>query len=286
MDLRLPIAAITDEFSPSLAEALPPMQEIGMTGAELRVIDGKNVLDLSDDELKHVKEQVDAAGLRVISLASPLLKCVLEGGPELDTRFAHDVFASRHKLADQPRLTDRAFEIAKFFGAPIIRVFSYWRTMDPLRCQEAIARALGDLAGKAKREGLVIGLENEHACNVGTGAETAELLKLVPDPEVKVVWDPANALVAGETPFPDGYRLVPKERIVHVHAKDCDMRTGAPVWGPLGTRHVRWKEQIQALVEDGYAGYLSLETHWPGPQGNKLAASRICGWNLRGLASF
>src|SRR5450432_2867001 len=49
---RLPIAAITDEFSPNLADALPFMQEIGMTGAELRVIDGKNILDLNNDELE------------------------------------------------------------------------------------------------------------------------------------------------------------------------------------------------------------------------------------------
>ena len=53
---RLPIAAITDEFSPTLSEALPFMQEIGMTGAELRVVDGKNILDLSDDELKRTRE--------------------------------------------------------------------------------------------------------------------------------------------------------------------------------------------------------------------------------------
>ena len=58
-----------------------------------------------------------------------------------------------------------------------------------------------------------------------------------------------------------------------------------PVWGPLGTRHVAWKEQIAALLADRYRGYISLETHWPGPDSNKLEASRICGWNLRGLAA-
>ena len=285
MELKLPIAAITDEFSPKLKEAIPVMREIGMTGAELRVIDGKNILDLSDDELKAVKDALDEAGFKVISIASPLLKCVLENGPAFDTRFQHDVFASKHKLADQPRLTERAVFIAHFFGARIIRVFSYWRTAEPERCHEAIAKALAKLAATARRESLVIGLENEHACNIGTAAETARILKLVPDPEVGIVWDPANALVAGEVPFPDGYDELPKKRIVHVHAKDCDMSSGKPEWGPLGTRHVAWKEQIEELLEDGYTGYLSLETHWPGPNNNKLEASRICGWNLRGLAA-
>ncbi len=285
MDPQLPIAAITDEFSPKLAEAIPLMREIGMTGAELRVIDGKNILDLNNDELKAVKDALDEAGLKVISIASPLLKCVLENGPTLDTRFQHDVFASKHTLADQPRLTERAIEIAHFLAAPIIRVFSYWRTNEPERCREMIAKALIDLAAIARKENLVIGLENEHACNIGTAAETARLLELVPDKEVGIVWDPANALVAGENPFPEGYRRLPKNRIVHVHAKDCVIRNGQPEWGPLGTRHVAWKEQIEALLEDGYKGYLSLETHWRGPGDNKLEASRICGWNLRGLAA-
>ena len=136
----------------------------------------------------------------------------------------------------------------------------------------------------AKR-GLTIGLENEHACNVGTASESKVVLDSLDHPNLRLVWDPANALVAGEDPFPYGYGMLPKARIVHVHAKDCHMEGNKPVWGPLGTRAVRWKEQIAALLADGYTGFLSLETHWPGPGGNKLEASRICGWNLRGLAA-
>jgi sugar phosphate isomerase/epimerase len=100
-----------------------------------------------------------------------------------------------------------------------------------------------------------------------------------------VVWDPANAYVSGENPFPLGYELLPPDRIVHVHAKDCHMEGYTPVWGPLGTRAIDWKGQIAGLLKDGYAGYLSLETHWAGPGGDKLEGSKICGWNLRGLAS-
>ena len=81
------------------------------------------------------------------------------------------------------------------------------------------------------------------------------VLDRVPSPHLAVVWDPANALVAGETPFPDGYSLLPKQRIAHVHAKDCDIDCGQPNWGPLGTRHVHWKEQIQALIDDRYSGF-------------------------------
>ena len=284
---RIAIAAVTDEFSPDLEKAVPVMQEIGMKAAELRVVYGKNILDLTDDELKRAKDTLDRAGLAVISIASPLLKCVLPNAPDLDERFQHDVFASKHTFEDQPRLTEHAFRVAKFFGARIVRVFSYWRTKAPELCHEQIVEALGHLAKLAEREDLIIGLENEHACNVGTAAETARVLDFVPNPHLMIVWDPANALVGDEDPYPGGYSALPKNRIAHVHAKDCHMEGHTPVWGPLGTRRVRWKEQIQALVDDGYKGYISLETHWTGPGGdNKLEASRICGWNLRGLAAL
>jgi sugar phosphate isomerase/epimerase len=111
------------------------------------------------------------------------------------------------------------------------------------------------------------------------------VLAAVSNPALQVVWDPANALCAGEEPFPYGYRLLPPGRIAHIHAKDCHIENHKPIWGPLGTRAVDWKGQIAALAADGYKGYLSLETHWPGPGGNKFEASVICGWNLRGLAA-
>ena len=283
---KLPIAAITDEFSSDLDVALRVMCEIGMTAAELRVIGGKNILDLTDEELTVAKDLLDQADLPVVSIASPLLKCVLPGGAAVDERFQKDVFASRHTFEDQPRLAERAFTIAHRLGARFIRVFSYWRTVDPSRSFDAIVAALSKLATDAAREGLVIGLENEHACNIGTAAESARVLEAVTHPHLVLVWDPANALVAGEEPFPHGYSLLPPARIGHVHAKDCEMAGHQPVWGPLGTRKVDWKGQIAALVRDGYRGMISLETHWSGPGGDKLEGSRICGWNLRGLAAM
>lgn len=285
MTPKLRIAAITDEFSPELEDSLEAMKRIGMTGAELRVVWGKNIMDLSDEELRRAHDLIQSKNMEVISIASPILKCVLPGAPEVDTRFQQDVFASKHTFEDQDRLTDRALEIAKLMGAKIIRVFSYWRTVEPEQCLEGIAKALTALADKAAQEDLIIGLENEHACNIGTAAESAKILSTVRHSHLRLVWDPANAMVGGENPFPYGYGLLPKDRIVHVHTKDCHMEGPKPVWGPLGTRAVDWKGQVASLLADGYNGWLSLETHWPGPGGNKMEASTICGWNLRGLAA-
>jgi len=287
MEPKLRIAAITDEFSPTdLGVALDAMAAIGMTGAELRVVFGKNIMDLTEEELTRAKEMLDAKGFTVIAIASPILKCTLPNAPDVDTRFQQDMFNAKYTIDDQAALAEHAFKIAKFLGAKVIRVFSYWRTVEPEKCFDAVIAALKELADRAAEHDLIIGLENEHACNIATAAESAQALNALPHPNLMLVWDPANALVSGETPFPAGYAGLPKDRVVHVHAKDCHMDGHKPVWGPVGTRDVDWKGQVAGLWNDGYRGWLSLETHWAGPGGDKFAGSTICGWNLRGLAAM
>jgi len=286
MELRLPLAAITDEFAPDLETAAQAMTGAGITGAELSVLWGRNILDLDDAALGRAKAILDSHALKVVSIASPLLKCVLAGSEPLDSRFERDIFGSSHTYEDQPRLMRRACEIAHRMGAPVIRVFSFWRALEPGRCFDRVAEALRANARQAAAEDLILALENEHACNAGTGAETAALVRAVDHPNLKVVWDLANAYVAGEKAFPDGYRALRPGDIAHVHAKDCRLESGKPEWGPLGTGALDWKRQFAALVADGYRGWVSLETHWPGPGGDKLQGSVICAWSLRGLLTW
>jgi sugar phosphate isomerase/epimerase len=280
------VAAITDEFSPAdLDGALGGMAAVGMTGAELRIVFDRNMIDLTDEEIARALASLRAHGMTVVSLASPLLKCVLPDGPALDSRVQYDVFGSPHTFEDQPRLTRRAFEVAERIGAGIVRVFSYWRTVEPEQTFDRVAAALHELAEEASKRGMVIGLENEHACNVGTADETRRLLATIDHPALKIVWDPANAFILGETPYPDGYERLAADRIVHVHAKDCRVTGNKPTWGPIGEMDVDWRGQIRALSRDGYTGWFSLETHWTGPTGDKFEASTICGRNLRNLLS-
>jgi len=279
------LAAITDEFSPDVDVALDAMKSVGMTGVELRTIGGRNIVDLSDSEVAGIVAAAAARDMEIVSIASPLLKCVLPDGPPVDDRFQQDVFGSPFTFDDQPHLANRVSQITKLTGARIVRVFSYWRTVDPLRCEERIVAALYALAEEASRHGVTIGLENEYACNVGTAEESARLLKRLPHPNLQLIWDPANALILGDTPYPDGYQLLPRERVLHVHVKDCIVRDGRAVWGPIGEMGIDWRGQITALKEDAYDGWLSLETHWRGPSGDKLEASVICSRRLRELTS-
>jgi sugar phosphate isomerase/epimerase len=232
-----------------------------------------------------VRRRVEQRGMQVLSIASPVLKCVLPDAPPIDERLEQDVFGSAYTIDDQPRLSKRAFQIAGMTGAKIIRVFSYWRTTAPERCLDRIVDALKDLADRAVDRGVIIGLENEQACNVGTGAEAGRVLAALDHPALKLIWDPANASILGETPFPDGYSKLPASRIVHVHAKDCVVSGHTPTWGPLGTMGIDWRGQLAALKRDGYRGAISLETHWRTPDGDRLKPSIICGENLRDLVA-
>ena len=283
MTPKLELAAITDEFSPDLNIAADAMAPIGITACELRVVWGKNIMNLTDDEVHRAMDVLAAKNIRVLGLSSPILKCTLPEGGEVDSRFQQDQFGAAYTMEDQPRLAERAIRLCELTGAKVVRVFAFWRTVDPERCFQPACEALSKMADLFKQHDLICGIENEHACNIGTAEEAARFLNAVPHSHLQLVWDPANALVAGEEPFPHGYNLLPKDLVVHVHAKDCHMEGHKPIWGPVGTRHVDWKGQIAALLADGYKGAVSLETHWPGPNGNKLEGSVICAWNLRGL---
>jgi len=89
------------------------------------------------------------------------------------------------------------------------------------------------------------------------------VLGAVPSPSFMLNWDPANAAASGEVPYPDGYRLLPKDRIGHCHCKDTKKK-GKDDWAPIGGGIIDWVGQYKALKRDGYHFAVSLETHWSG----------------------
>ena len=98
------IAAITDEFSPDFETALRSMAEIGMTGAELRMVFGKNIVDLTDDELDRAIAMARGRGLEIISIASPLLKCVLPDRRAPPADGVADVGVGQHHFRHAARI--------------------------------------------------------------------------------------------------------------------------------------------------------------------------------------
>jgi sugar phosphate isomerase/epimerase len=278
----LSAAVITDEFSQDFEKVCGTASELGISGLEIRTAWDQNVVDMSDEKIEEIQDLARQFNLRIVAIASPVYKCTLPEGGEIDERFEQDAFHAKHSFDDQERILGRALEIARVLNARIVRVFSFWRTVEPARVTPRIVEALRHAAERGQAAGIKIGLENEHACNIATAAEAAPVLQAIAGPNLGLVWDPANAYVAGEAPYPNGYRLLPVQRILHVHAKDGVMPPGSDRmnWGEVGGGAIDWKGQLAALVEDGYRGAVSLETHWGGPAGNKFEGSKICARNL------
>ena len=284
---NFPIAVITDEFTQDFERICRTAVEMGIPALELRTIWNKNIVDMNDEEIRQVEHLAQEFGLQVVSIASPVFKCTLPNGGDIDHRFEQDAFHSAHTYDDQPRILERSLELANIFEAPIVRVFSFWRTVEPEKITSRIIEALQGAVEKAAAAGVKIGLENEHACNIATASESAPILDAIQHPSFGLVWDPANCYIAGEVPYPDGYGRIAANRILHVHAKDGVLPPGSDrmIWGDVGAGEVDWTGQLSAMVRDGYAGMVSLETHWGGPGGDKFKGSTICARSLQRLVA-
>jgi L-ribulose-5-phosphate 3-epimerase len=147
-----------------------------------------------------------------------------------------------------------------------VRCFDFWRLDDPAPYRAAMNEKLLAAAGVAGKKGVTLLLENEAACNTGTAAEAAKVLAEVKSPSFMLNWDPGNAASRGEKVFPEGYALLPKERIGHCHCKDVTKKTDSNSydWAAMGRGIIDWTGQFAALKRDGYHFAVSLETHWRG----------------------
>lgn len=267
------LSVITDEISGEFEYALDVMLEYGVKGAELRGLWGTNIADLSDEQAARAKKALDERGMTVSCIASPLYKCDLYGETGDATGQTHG--ATARNMDEQLAMVERCARMADFFGTKFIRIFAFWKRGELTdNIESDIVAALREGAAKAESLGVVLGLENEHACYLGTGAQIARVIKAVGSPALKAVWDPGNAFCAGELPYPDGYDAV-KADMVHFHIKDAVRGADGNKFVCIGDGEIDYWGQLRALKADGYEGYISLETHFK-PGGAAEEGSRLC----------
>jgi len=261
-----PLSVLTDEISPDLGHACEiAAREFGLGYVELRAAHGKNIMQWDANDVAEARGILQRFQLKVSELASPIFKVSWPGAPPSSFAPSGPQFAADFTYAQQDELLDRAVELAHLFGTPYVRIFDFWRLDDQTPYREAIDDRLRQAARRVGPRGVTLNVENEAACNTGTGAEAARLLAAVPEQSLKVNWDPGNAAARGETPYPDGYGKLPKARIAHMHCKDIVRKAdGGTEWAAMGKGIIDWLGQLRALKRDGYRGVLSLETHWRG----------------------
>jgi L-ribulose-5-phosphate 3-epimerase len=260
------LSVLTDEITQDFGRALEiAAKEFGLGQVELRELWGKNLMKLDAKEISEARRLLDHYKLRVSSIASPVFKVNWPGAPLSKYSPKGAEFGADFTFKQQDELLEHALEIAHVLKADCIRIFDFWRLDDQSPYRAAIDEKLLEAAKKAAKQGVTLLLENEHACNTATGAEAARTLAAVQSPNFKLNWDPGNAAARGETPFPDGYTLLPKARIGYMHCKDIIRNPdGTTAWAAMGRGVIDYVGQFRALKKDGYRGTLSLETHWRG----------------------
>jgi sugar phosphate isomerase/epimerase len=253
----LRLAAFADEISPNLDIQIANCKKHGVTHFELRGVAGKNVLDFDKSMRADIKKKLSDNGLGVVGIGSPIGKVKLS--EPFEPHF------ERFKIA---------VELAEFFDAPFIRIFSYYEAFPHGR--KEVIRRMQKKVEYVQRYRPVLIHENEKDIYGERGAQCLDLHRNVDSPKFRAAFDFANFVQAGENPL-DNWPLL-KPYTVHIHIKDALMGSGKVVPAGEGDGHVA--EILKDAYTSGYRGFLSLEPHL-------AAASQFSGFsgeNLFGVA--
>jgi L-ribulose-5-phosphate 3-epimerase len=258
------VSVINDEISQDFGHVCEvAAKEFGMGWIELRSMWKKNIVSLDEKEIAEARRILEKSQLKVTDIASPLFKVDWPGAPK--SKFSEEKsFNAAFDWKQQDEVLERAIEMAKAFNTERVRCFDFWRLEEQTPFRTPMNEKLREAAEKCAKNNLLLVLENEPACNTATGAESAKVLTAVQHPAFMLNWDPGNAAASGEIPYPDGYKLLPKDRIGHCHCKDVVKKEKKYDWAPMGGGMIDWAGQFRALKRDGYHFAVSLETHWNG----------------------
>lgn len=239
-------SVITDEISQDLDRAVALARRFDLAGLDIRSVWGKGIHELDDDELRRLRATADAAGMAVPSIAPPFLKCDIDSPDEWVA----------HKA-----ILDRSLHAAEVLGSQYVRGFTFWRKGSLADNWGRIVDAYREVVPTIERSGLVVAIENEAACQIGTTERLPELLRDIGSRSVRALWDPANGAVDGEVAYPDAFERIIDDT-VHIHLKDGRQVDGKWQHAIVGEGAVDLVAVSRALARRGYDGWVALETHY------------------------
>ena len=264
----LKLAAFADEISPDLDEQIRVCRLNGVTHFDLRGVDGKNVLDFDPPLRKQIKTKLAGNGLAVAGIGSPIGKVAID-------KPWHDHF-DRFKIA---------VELAEFFDAPFIRLFSYYPAggegkgqIDPHRNE--ILDRFRQKVDYVKGRNITLLHENEKGIYGDIGRRCVDLMTSINSPKLRSAFDFANFVQVGDDPRDNWPALKPFTSYIHI--KDAKRGSGQVV--PAGEGDGGIEPILADAYKSGYRGFLSLEPHLKvaghssgetGPELFKVAADAI-----------
>jgi len=220
-----------------LAEIVAAARRFGFDGVELRALGGS--LDLLGRAEFH---RADFEDLQICCVDT---SCVFHS-------------TDANERADQVRLAVAHAELAARLGAPLIRVFPDKIQPGAQREQtrDWIAACLRETALRTP-DHVNVGLETHG--DFARAECAAEIVTLANHPKVKLIWDVANSVAAGDT-IEHAARVV-QPHLAHVHLRDAKPVAGSEHWLPVlaGTGRVSFAQAVDALKELNYDGFVSFE---------------------------
>ena len=245
------LSAFADEISPDPRVQVDVLKACSVRHVEFRSIHGTNVLALTDAQLADFKKLLDGEGFKLSAVGSPV------GKQPLDAPFDGVLTKLR-----------RAVEVAKRFGTPNIRVFSFYPPVNgfdgdwtPHRAE--VVRRMQALADHAAAAGVTLFHENEHNIYGQSPDRVLDLAKSVSSPAFKLAYDPANYVFCGHDPVV-GWEMT-KEYTAHLHVKDWKGTGEETHTGVIaGTGDGQIPHSTADMVRRGYVGFAVLEPHLRG----------------------
>jgi sugar phosphate isomerase/epimerase len=262
------ISVINDEISQDFDHVCYVVShDFELNWIELRSMWGKTTGALTAAEIDETLKILAKYNLKVTDIASPLFKTDWPGAPKSKESSPGDLHgAAEVTFKQQDEILERAIALAKQFKTDKVRCFDFWRIEDVAPYRATIDEKLRSAAEVAGKEGILLVLENEFACNTATGREAARTLNAVQSAHFVLNWDPANAVMRGELDaFPAAWDTLPKHRVHHCHCKNAVKGADGKIeWAPVDKGYIDWAAQFRALKQFGYHDAVSLETHWHG----------------------
>lgn len=242
MSEKFILTGFSDEISPDIKEQFEGVKRLGISYFEMRGVNGKNVSELTLDEVSKVKALGESYGIKASSVGSPI------GKISITDDFEPHLEKLRHII-----------EIAKVLGTRYIRVFSFYipKGEDPADYRGEVMRRMQKMTELAEREGVTLLHENEKGIYGDTAPRCKDILDTVGSPHLRAVFDPANFVECGQVTEPDALDLL-DEYVTYVHIKDADENRKIV---PAGYGIGRIEQILSRLYDRGYRGFLSLEPH-------------------------
>ena len=235
---NIKLYAFADEASANVELQIEAMKRNGLNGLEIRNVDGTNVSDITVEKAAEVRKKLEANGLSVWSVGSPI------GKTDIDGNFDADIEKFKHTI-----------EIAHALNSENIRIFSFYipHEKDAAEYKNKVIDRLGRFSEIAVGSGVTLCHENEKGIYGDTAERCLDILEALP--EIKGIFDPANFVQCGVGTLKAWDML--GEYIKYMHIKDA-MTDGSVV--PAGCGDGNVEKIVRMYVANGGTAF-TLEPH-------------------------